>query len=904
MKNFFFFTTVSLLLLCVSLTSQAQCPNLVWSDEFDGNSLDLTNWSYQLGDGCAEGICGWGNNELQEYQESNVIVSNGTLQITAKREQIRGKRYKYTSGRIRSINKGDWTYGRFEASIKLPVGGGLWPAFWMLSTNEPYGGWPQSGEIDIMEFVGNKPDETLGYIHYGDPYPNNQNQGTSFPFYDPNFLDTFHEYAIEWEENEIRWYVDGYLFQTKRPEDLGGFNWPFNQDMHFLLNVAIGGNLGGEVDDNLFPSTMEVDYVRVYGGGRPNIIGERFVEYQGTNTYSIENVSQGTSVNWTAPAGASIVSGQGTPNISLNWGTVAGQITAEISTSCGTKTLALNTNMAQPYIKDFAFENFDETANAIYISSDGALTEVSNPSPNAVNGSALSGSYVRNSTAQYDNIVYATSAVTNAAEYVFGDRRFYMDVLTAAPVGTEIIIQLENSTATSTNYPDGRHSRYFGVVKESNQWHRIYFDFKDRPDAGQAPDNSISNLLILFNSNTLSGDTYYFDNLDSYVVDDGSGPGNTPPTASFTTNTTDLSADFDGSGSSDSDGSIVTWSWDFGDGNNGSGSTVSHTYAAAGEYSVVLSVTDNEGATGTKTQTVTVTETTGNTPPTASFTFTTADLSTNFDGSASSDSDGSITSWSWDFGDGNNGIGITVSHTYATAGDFTVTLTVTDNEAATDQNSQVVSVTSAPSGDPVSVHVQSIVNGTISAGRGAKFGSSTVTVHNDQEAPVEGVTVIGTFTGTFNETVAGVTTADGTVTLQTTSTAKGGVTINFCVDDLSHGSLAYDSSLNDQSCSSGSARIDDLIDEFRTEEITAFSINTYPNPVADRLIMDISSPEENGLISFKVMNINGQEMDSYQQELSKGDHRLTYDFSRFAKGLYLIIGRMGKEKVELKIYRE
>ena len=124
---------------------QAQCPSLVWSDEFTGTALDLNKWSYQIGDGCAEGICGWGNNELQYYKETNVTVSNGQLHITAKKERVQAK--SYTSGRIRTINKGDWTYGRFETRIKLPGGNGLWPAFWMLSTDQVYGAWPLSGEI-------------------------------------------------------------------------------------------------------------------------------------------------------------------------------------------------------------------------------------------------------------------------------------------------------------------------------------------------------------------------------------------------------------------------------------------------------------------------------------------------------------------------------------------------------------------------------------------------------------------------------------------------------------------------------------------------------------------------------------------------------------------------------------
>ena len=244
-----------------------QCPTIVWQDEFDGTTLDLTKWSYQIGDGCDQNLCGWGNNELQSYQESNVVVSNGSLKITAKKERIRGT--QYTSGRINSKGKGDYTYGRFEASIKLPAGDGLWPAFWMLSTDEQYGPWPQSGEIDIMEYVASNPDEILGYIHYGDLYPNNQSQGNSIELKNEVFYNAFHEFAIEWEPGEIRWFMDGILYSKKTTEDISPANWPFDKDFHFLLNVAVGGNLGGDVVDNMLPATMEVDYIRVYDNFKP-----------------------------------------------------------------------------------------------------------------------------------------------------------------------------------------------------------------------------------------------------------------------------------------------------------------------------------------------------------------------------------------------------------------------------------------------------------------------------------------------------------------------------------------------------------------------------------------------------------------------------------------------------------
>jgi len=201
------------LLPCEGLFSQ--CPQIIWQDEFDGTTLDLSKWSYQTGDGCdiSPDLCGWGNNELQWYQSQNAEVSDGTLKITAKRENSNGR--NYTSARLRTIDQGDWTYGRFEARIKLPTGRGLWPAFWMLPTDEVYGGWPQSGEIDIMELIGSEPATVHGTIHFGQPWPNNRQSGESYKLHTGQFADDFHEFAVEWEPGEIRWYVDGYLYSSK-----------------------------------------------------------------------------------------------------------------------------------------------------------------------------------------------------------------------------------------------------------------------------------------------------------------------------------------------------------------------------------------------------------------------------------------------------------------------------------------------------------------------------------------------------------------------------------------------------------------------------------------------------------------------------------------------------------------
>ncbi|MEM8487341.1 MAG: family 16 glycosylhydrolase [Bacteroidota bacterium] len=256
---------VALWFLIPPTIASAQTWEMVWSDEFDGNTLDPNKWTLQTGDGCPD-LCGWGNNELEWYTTTNHAVSNGILTIEAREEQVSGK--NYTSSRLRSINRGDWTYGRFEVRAKLPTGQGLWPAIWMLPTDPSiYGVWAASGEIDIMEMTGDKPNEIFGTIHYGGSWPNNVFSGTDYVLDSGTFNDDFHVFAIEWEEGAIRWYVDDELYASRNNwSSTGGpFPAPFDVDFHLLLNVAVGGNLPGSPDaSTVFPQTMMIDYVRVY----------------------------------------------------------------------------------------------------------------------------------------------------------------------------------------------------------------------------------------------------------------------------------------------------------------------------------------------------------------------------------------------------------------------------------------------------------------------------------------------------------------------------------------------------------------------------------------------------------------------------------------------------------------
>lgn len=239
---------------------------LVWSDEFEYEGLpESTKWSYDVGDGCPD-LCGWGNNERQYYTENrqaNARVENGRLIIEVRNEPYKTR--EYTSARLLTRGKQAWRYGRIEVEARLPEGKGTWPAIWMLPEEWAYGGWPSSGEIDIMEHVGFEPFRIYGSVHT-EAY--NHTDGTQFTemLKVPDAEETFHRYAIEWNRSEIRWYVDDQHYATFTNKFSSYKEWPFDRAFHLILNIAVGGNWGGAegIDDSIWPQKMEVEYVRVY----------------------------------------------------------------------------------------------------------------------------------------------------------------------------------------------------------------------------------------------------------------------------------------------------------------------------------------------------------------------------------------------------------------------------------------------------------------------------------------------------------------------------------------------------------------------------------------------------------------------------------------------------------------
>jgi beta-glucanase (GH16 family) len=275
---------------------------LTWHDEFDGEEIDRSKWDFDIGNGfydygANQWINGWGNDELEYYtsDRKNAFVQDGALHICAIKESIQG--LGYTSARLKA-RKGDGselfnqTYGRFEFRAKLPVGKGLWPALWLLPQHEAYGQWAASGEIDVMEAIGQEPDRILGTLHFGSRWPANAKAPHTYILPGTQSIADFHIYAIEWEPGEMRWYVDGVHIATQAfwwscsklespgrglnpgaETDLSPWPAPFDQPFYPIMNLAVGGTLTGNPDvATIFPAEMTVDYIRVYektGGYKP-----------------------------------------------------------------------------------------------------------------------------------------------------------------------------------------------------------------------------------------------------------------------------------------------------------------------------------------------------------------------------------------------------------------------------------------------------------------------------------------------------------------------------------------------------------------------------------------------------------------------------------------------------------
>lgn len=236
--------------------------SLIWADEFNsGNALDTETWVIIEGNGCPT-LCGFGNNELQTYtgNPENLRVEDGRLIIEAVYDD------GYTSAKITSQKMEGWQTGKIAMRAKIPTGVGTWPAFWMLPDTNIFGPWPKSGEIDIMEHVGHR----LGYLHgtiHTEAFNGKLGTQKGGEIYVPAISSEFHEFAVEWTTDSLRWYLDGeQYFEILREETDGTAEWPFDHPFHIILNLAVGGDWGGQkgVDENAFPTQYEIDWIRVW----------------------------------------------------------------------------------------------------------------------------------------------------------------------------------------------------------------------------------------------------------------------------------------------------------------------------------------------------------------------------------------------------------------------------------------------------------------------------------------------------------------------------------------------------------------------------------------------------------------------------------------------------------------
>ncbi|WFO15530.1 glycoside hydrolase family 16 protein [Cellulophaga baltica] len=238
---------------------------LLWNDEFETATLNNKNWSFHKGNGCPN-LCGWGNDELQYYTEKNHALKDGNLVITAKKENLEG--YGYTSTRIHTADKFEFKYGRVDIRAAMPSATGTWAALWLLNKEytiqDPSAWWPNGGEIDLMEYLGEAPSELLGTAHYGRNLDNHQYNSVYTNAPEEDFTTVYHVFSIVWEENKITWLLNNKPYHTVTPKDTNGQPYPFNDTFYLVMNLSVGGNLPVPPIASQYPAFLSIDYVRVF----------------------------------------------------------------------------------------------------------------------------------------------------------------------------------------------------------------------------------------------------------------------------------------------------------------------------------------------------------------------------------------------------------------------------------------------------------------------------------------------------------------------------------------------------------------------------------------------------------------------------------------------------------------
>lgn len=529
-------------LLLAGQAAQAQtCGwNQVWRDDFNGTTLDRNNWSQEVnGDG-------GGNGELQYYTDrpQNMWVSGGLLNIKAIRENYDGK--SWTSARLRTKNAQDWTYGKIEARIKAPSASGTWPAFWMLTSEQQRDshGWPQGGEIDILETV-NTSEDILGTLHYGAYWPYNGNTGWPNPdnLIAPEAGRTktdFHTYAVEWYEDRMVWSIDGVPKISSSRSKLDGpspirSNWNsfYNRPFHVILNLAMGGSLAGNPNGSEGPEQlMQVDYVAVFKNDASwSVEGDTYV-YRG-DTYKKYRVDgpASASYNWSLPAGVTIVSGQGTREIVASIGNTArsGNFNVTFNSGCSLKTVSKPVTIEQGRTQLLAgYESglgLAHVQNGVAL---GAGAIVNNPAPGAVNTSSKVLHYVRDASQQWDNLKLTGFGKLNAGELRSGRAKIFADVYYPASatnlLGKEIGGGLENNAVVSATPSwdgnTGRLARFNGTIGKAGEWHTVELGYTGTPDSNIAASQA-DNLVLMVEAGSNRPADFYMDNIRIVWPDNG-----------------------------------------------------------------------------------------------------------------------------------------------------------------------------------------------------------------------------------------------------------------------------------------------------------------------------------------------------------------------------------------------
>ncbi|MDB5255580.1 MAG: C-terminal target protein, partial [Chitinophagaceae bacterium] len=756
---------IFLLLTAFSQKSFSQCTQLVWQDEFNTTSLDLTKWVYETGNGCGGSSgCGFGNGEQQYYTSgtNNVTVNGSNLVITAKNQNnYNGSGSNYTSGKITTQGKASWLYGRMEASIKVPSGNGMWPAFWMLSDN---GNWPYTGEIDIEETANSNPTNAYQTLHYnctpcnGGGYSPNQ---TGVTVTNANWSSAYHLYAVDWTPNQVKYSVDGVVTATYTPSSLAGgtaTTWPFNSTNFYLIfNLALGGGFTGNTNpvNGQLPLSMLVDYVRVYSNPSSLIISGQKVSFVGDQKYyGITSAGTNATYNWVMPSGATIVSGQGTTNILVSYtGVTNGNI---VCNADGDGAGSACTSVAVPYgvkaitkICGIPLDDFEGNRNIGGMYANGALSVVANPGGGGTNSSTTVGKYVRNGGVVYDILGYTDFLVDNADDFRTGARYFTMDVKSDAPAGTvlPVTIEFDNAFQMANAFPDGRHSQYtasFTSTGSAGAWTKLTFAFSQSPD-GALTAADVDRLQVLFNPNSNTNYAFYFDNFTAQ--------GKTPVTSAMTGSATACSAQTNVPYSvTATAGSTYAWTVSggativSGQGTNAivvnfstANSTVSVVETAASKC-VAVAVTKNVTVSGPCVLTADFTATPLSTCAGNTIVFT----------NTTTGASGGET-YSWNFGAGATpatfaGIG-PVSVTYSTGGSKTVGLTVTNGGGPnTNTKTNYITIATPPT---TCLYSDDFNDGTVN------FNASSPSFTNSETGGARHITTAGhgewdTFTHTLN----------------------------------------------------------------------------------------------------------------------------------------------------------